>query len=313
MQQKYPLRDGETFKQALHSRAADSSCQQTTSKSACHLVKCQLRMATVYERRVLMEISAPQPKIAGHMRRSYLEVLNSFVRSSPCTPRAQSSKMYRDRPRVGCLGGQRAARCEEQAEDQEGRQISLSQQDLVQLIRSILLLEQQRKCIPLCSNLKLLQVDLQLRKAMVYRSIPYSRLGSNRDARCYRKAYPYLLAFKSACQEGGRLLLQSQQWEAALEHTLVAWRYTSELPQWDTASHNSVKEQCYGVLAAHCASALQRAPPRAGKAGELLRRLKAAQVHSALISPCVQELERILNKPESVAQPSQPSLEDHQH
>lgn len=55
---------------------------------------------------------------------------------------------------------------------------------------------QEKKRVPLCSDLKLLQVDLQLRKARVYRSIPYSRLGSNRDAHCYRKAYPHLLAFK---------------------------------------------------------------------------------------------------------------------
>lgn len=37
---------------------------------------------------------------------------------------------------------------------------------------------------------------MQLKKANVYRSIPYSRLGSNRDAHCYRKAFPHLVAFK---------------------------------------------------------------------------------------------------------------------
>ncbi|XP_035248489.1 uncharacterized protein LOC118213610 [Anguilla anguilla] len=268
-------------------------------------------MATAYhERRVLVEIPAPQPKIAGHMRRSYLDVLNSLVQSSPYTSRAQSSKTQRDRPRVGCLGGQRVAGCGGQGEDLRGPQISLCQQDLVQLISSLFLLEQEKKRALRCSDLKLLQVDLQLRKARVHRSIPYSRLGSNRDARCYRKAYPHLLAFKSACQEGGRLLLQSQQWEEALEHTLVAWRYTSELPQWDTASHNAVKEQCYGVLAANCATALQRAPPGADKAGELLRRLKAAQAHSPLIAPCVQELERILE--DSAARLGHPALRDDQ-
>lgn len=46
------------------------------------------------------------------------------------------------------------------------------------------------------SGLKYLQEDLQLKKANVYRAIPYSRLGSNRDAHCYRKAYPHLVAFK---------------------------------------------------------------------------------------------------------------------
>lgn len=46
------------------------------------------------------------------------------------------------------------------------------------------------------SSLERLQEDLQLKKTSVYRSIPYSRFGSNRDAHCYRKAYPHLLAFK---------------------------------------------------------------------------------------------------------------------
>lgn len=46
------------------------------------------------------------------------------------------------------------------------------------------------------SDLKYLQEELQLRKATIYRSIPYSRLGSNRDAHCYRKAYPHMVAFK---------------------------------------------------------------------------------------------------------------------
>lgn len=46
------------------------------------------------------------------------------------------------------------------------------------------------------SDLKYLQEDLQLKKASIYRSIPYSRFGSNRDAHCYRKAYPHMVAFK---------------------------------------------------------------------------------------------------------------------
>jgi len=103
----------------------------------------------------------------------------------------------------------------------------LSKQQLVQLIRSLILVEQvpvlaihasvvtrfrsphaqcdlKYRCVAsqshepriLASGLKYLQEDLQLKKANVYRSIPYWRLGSNRDARCYRKAYPHLVAFK---------------------------------------------------------------------------------------------------------------------
>ncbi len=47
----------------------------------------------------------------------------------------------------------------------------------------------------LTSDLKLLLEDLHQKKTSVYRSIPYSRLASNRDAHCYRKARPHLMAF----------------------------------------------------------------------------------------------------------------------
>ncbi|KAJ8410026.1 hypothetical protein AAFF_G00210670 [Aldrovandia affinis] len=255
-------------------------------------------MATIHqERRVLVEITAPQPKISGHIRRSYFDVLHSLVGPSPYSSRTGGlSKTEHVLPRQSCVRRQQVAKRENHDEDLQGHQISLSQQELVQLISSLILLEEEKKRMPLCSDLKLLQVDLQLKKARVYRAIPYSRLGSNRDAHCYRKAYPHLLAFKGACQEGGRLLLQSEQWEVALEYSLMAWRYTSKLPQWDTASHNAVREQCYSALAAHCATSLRHQPPRANKAQELLRRFKAAQTQSQLISPCVQELERILEE-----------------
>lgn len=57
-----------------------------------------------------------------------------------------------------------------------------------------------------------------------------------------------------------------------LEHALMAWRYVSELPQWDTANHNALREQCYGILAANCLSALQHYQPAASRGRELLRR-----------------------------------------
>ncbi|KAG7467429.1 hypothetical protein MATL_G00153620 [Megalops atlanticus] len=252
--------------------------------------------ATCQERRVLMEIPAPQPKIVGHIRRSYFDVLNSLMGLSPYSSRNGNISTKSGRQRQSCAGRLQVARCRDQDEALQGRQISLSQQELVQLISSLITLEKGGKRTLPCAALKLLQADLHLKKTSVYRSIPYSRLGSNRDAHCYRKAYPHLLAFKRSCQEGGRLLLRSEWWEAALEHALVAWRYTSELPQWDTGCHNALREQCFSALAAHCTTALRRQPPRADRARELLRRFRAARTHSKLIAPCVEELERILGE-----------------
>lgn len=170
----------------------------------------------------------------------------------------------------------------------------LSKQQLVQLIRSLILVEQSQEPRILASDLKYLQEDLQLKKTNVYRSIPYSRFGSNRDAHCYRKAYPHLVSFKVSCQEWGQVLLRNKEWDAVLEHTLMAWRYTSELPQWDTVNHNALREQCYSILAAHSLTALQHYHPEPIRGRELLRRLKMAQLHSQSVVPCIQELQRVL-------------------
>ncbi|KAI3365959.1 hypothetical protein L3Q82_009791, partial [Scortum barcoo] len=146
-------------------------------------------MAAVCQpRRALVEIPAPQPKIAARMRRSYLEVLSARLAPSPL-PRGRNTKRVQSLDLS--IGGVWSGAMEEQCEKMDEQHAPLSKQQLVQLIRSLILVEQS-----LVSDLKYLQEDLQLKKANVYRSIPYSRFGSNRDAHCYRKAYPHLVAFK---------------------------------------------------------------------------------------------------------------------
>ncbi|KPP79992.1 hypothetical protein Z043_100391 [Scleropages formosus] len=159
-----------------------------------------------------------------------------------------------------------------QSEDVQVKEASLSQQQVVQFIQSIMLHQKQQEPTVTCSDVKVLLEELHLKKTIVYRSIPYSRLGSNRDAHCYRKAYPHLLAFKRFCQEGGRLLLQDQRWEEALEFTLGAWWCTASLPQWEVAGHNVLREQCYGTLADLCTTALRHHRPHYSQALELFRR-----------------------------------------
>lgn len=250
-------------------------------------------MAAVCQpRRVLMEIPAPQPKIETRMRRSYLEILGTRLSPSARGRTAVSRRLQS----LDLWSG----RIQEQCEKMDEQHTPLSKQQLVQLVRSLILVEQSQEPRSLPADLKFLQEDLQLKKAYVYRSIPYSRLGSNRDAHCYRKAYPHLVAFKVSCQEWGRVLLRNQEWEAVLEHTLMACRFTSELPQWDTASHNSLREQCYSILAAQSLAALQQYSPAANRGQELLRRFRMAQLHSQAVTPCIQELQRILVQTEDL-------------
>ncbi|XP_022068178.1 uncharacterized protein LOC110963952 [Acanthochromis polyacanthus] len=251
-------------------------------------------MAAVCQpRRALVEIPAPQPKIAARMRRSYLEILSARLAPSPL-PRGRTTAPKRVQSLDLSIGGVWRGGIEEHCEKMDEPHTPLSKQQLVQLIRSLILVEQSQEPRIMASDLKYLQEDLQLKKANVYRSIPYSRFGSNRDAHCYRKAYPHLVAFKVSCQEWGQVLMRNKEWDAALEHSLMAWRYTSELPQWDTANHNALREQCYSILAAHSLTALEHYRPEPNRGRELLRRLKMAQLHSQSIVPCIQELQRIM-------------------
>ncbi|KAK5847838.1 hypothetical protein PBY51_016935 [Eleginops maclovinus] len=253
-------------------------------------------MAAVCQpRRALVEIPAPQPKIAARIRRSYLEILSARLAPSPLPKgRNATANTKRVHSLDLSIGGVWSKRIEEQCEKMDEHHTPLSQQQLVQLIRSLILVEQSQEPRVLASDLKYLQEDLQLKKANVYRSIPYSRLGSNRDAHCYRKAYPHLVAFKVSCQEWGQVFLRNKEWDAVMEHTLLAWRYTSELPQWDTANHNAMREQCYSILASHSLTALQHHQPEPNRGRELLRRFNLAQMHSQSFVPCIHELQRIM-------------------
>ncbi|XP_012692754.1 uncharacterized protein LOC105908739 [Clupea harengus] len=244
-----------------------------------------------FERRALVEIPEPQPKIAGRLRRSYMDVLSTRAGSLPNSAAFLSK---RGRPLVACTQRQWIGEVDSRGEEVEKSPTTLSSQQLVQLLSSLILLEQEQKCTEHTSNLKLLLEDLLQKKASVYRSIPYSRLGSNRDAHCYRKAYPHLLAFKRSCQEGGQTLERCGEWESLLEFALTGWRCTSELPQWDTASHNVIREHCYSMLAKHCSTALRHHQPAPSKVREMLRRLKMTQGHNQQMSSCVEELKQLL-------------------
>ncbi|KAM4710630.1 uncharacterized protein FYW61_021374 [Anableps anableps] len=257
--------------------------------------------ALCQQRRALVEIPAPQPKIAARMRRSYLEILSARFAPAPLPRGSKNPNTKRTHSLDLNFGGVWGERIEDQCEKLDGHPTPLSKQQLVQLIRSLILVEQSHEPKMVATDLKCLQEDLQLKKTNVYRSIPYSRFGSNRDAHCYRKAYPHLVAFKVSCQEWGQVLLRNKEWDAVLEHSLMAWRYTSDLPQWDTVNHNALREQCYSILAAHSLAALQHYRPEPSRGRELLRRFKMAQLQSQLIVPCIEELQRIMGYTEVIS------------
>ncbi|XP_067287717.1 uncharacterized protein [Pseudorasbora parva] len=226
------------------------------------------------QRSVLVEIPEPQAKITGCLRRSYMEILCS-------RPGVKHTRSRRRRT------PERPLTC----------QTSVSKH----LHDSLLLAEQSVEMMSgsLTSDLPLLLQDLQQKKSSVYRAIPYSRLGSNRDAHCYRKAQPHLRAFKRSCEDGGRLLWRRGEWEKLLEFVQAACRLSGELPEWETSGHNMLRERCYNTLAAFCTATLQKHRPTAHRARGLLRRFRAAPGSRCTIGPCLEELEKILQEHQS--------------
>ncbi|XP_072900646.1 uncharacterized protein [Hemitrygon akajei] len=142
--------------------------------------------------------------------------------------------------------------------------------------------------------LKCAEKQLEIIKSNVFRSIPRWRLGSNRDAYCYHKAHNHLQVFKRTCLEQGKLLLQAGCWETSLNYTLIAWRYTSELPHWDNSFHNESTQQCFTLLAAQGTTALQRSSLELEKYKQLRKRLKIAYTQNKLVKPCLEELDSII-------------------
>ncbi|XP_058647505.1 uncharacterized protein LOC131549382 [Onychostoma macrolepis] len=236
------------------------------------------------QRSVLMEIPEPQAKITGRLRRSYMDIL--------CSRLSVGARRMRRGHALDAGSGRRRT-----ADGLDASETSVSKQ----LLNSLLLAEQsvQMASVSLTTDLKLLLEDLHQKKTSVYRSIPYSRLASNRDAHCYRKARPHLMAFKRSCQDGGRLLLQKAEWEKLLEFVQAACRYASQLPQWETSTHNALREHCYDTLAALCTAALQKHRPAARRARELMRRFRMAPVSRRAIGPCLEQLEKILQEHQS--------------
>ncbi|XP_077081285.1 uncharacterized protein LOC143733929 isoform X1 [Siphateles boraxobius] len=221
------------------------------------------------QRSVLVEIPEPQAKVTERLRRSYMEILCSRLTvTHTCSRRLRSEE--------------RIHACQESK----------------QLMDTLLLAEQsvQMASGSLTSDLSLLLHDLHQKKTSVYRSIPYSRLGSNRDAHCYRKARPHLMAFWRACEEGGRVFERSGEWQKLLEFVQSASRLSGELPLWETSEHNSLRERCYNTLAAFCTTALQKHTPSASRARGLLRRFRAAPASRRVIASCLEELEKILQE-----------------
>ena len=54
------------------------------------------------------------------------------------------------------------------------------------------------------------------------------------------------------------MLLTAQCWEALVQYVIIAWKFNTQLPEWDDVSHNNSKKMCYRTLASQCLQAIKK-------------------------------------------------------
>ncbi|ELU14155.1 hypothetical protein CAPTEDRAFT_224629 [Capitella teleta] len=174
-----------------------------------------------------------------------------------------------------------------------------SQQQLVDVIDNLVCrhpcLEDEIRSELKSPDIKPMEGKLSNLRKDIYRSIPSTRWSSSRDSHCFRKVKGHLQAYKKICLDQARSLTKAQCWEAALKYVCIALKFTSKLPDWDEPSHNSIKAQCFSVLAAQCMISLKRGLMADEVLSKYLVKLKSVAHLNKEIEPCVVFIEKALN------------------
>ncbi|XP_049875157.1 uncharacterized protein LOC126373166 [Pectinophora gossypiella] len=138
----------------------------------------------------------------------------------------------------------------------------LSPTQLISMIRNITHkhpeLEQEiRKEMP-SPDLAPLEEKLSYLKSNIFKSLPTSRLTSKTDSPAYSRASTHISAFKKTVIEQGKVLVESQHWEAVIQYVFLAWSYVKATPVWDNQPHNTQRKQCFRALTNFCMMALKK-------------------------------------------------------
>lgn len=179
----------------------------------------------------------------------------------------------------------------------------LSKSQLLDLVNTLVMerhpdLEQEVRGLIPEPDLQELEEKLQYFQRNIYKSFPYTRYGSSRDAFCYRRVSTHLAIFKKVCINLGNTLLSSQLWDSSVSYVLMAWTYVDGMPNWENTAHNKSKEQCFKTLAVQCKKALTRLTSSLtqDKCQDLLERMKEACEQNTELEPCVTLLTGLQSK-----------------
>lgn len=108
-------------------------------------------------------------------------------------------------------------------------------------------------------DIRPLEENLIALKKNIFKSLPTSRLMKNTDSAAHTRVATHLATFKKAVVEQSRQLNESENWDALLDYSLIAWNYVRSTPVWENNSHNASRRTCFKILAWHCLCALKSA------------------------------------------------------
>ncbi|GFY49248.1 uncharacterized protein TNIN_361641 [Trichonephila inaurata madagascariensis] len=129
-------------------------------------------------------------------------------------------------------------------------------------------------------------------KHNIYKSFPRNVWGSRDSTYCFLRVRTQLEVFKKECLEMCDQFMNSQHWPTVFEFIFIAWKYTMELPDWESVSHNKIKSICMKQLASQCASALKKANLDKVALCEVIERMQEFTSESAIES-CIAFAKRL--------------------
>ena len=138
----------------------------------------------------------------------------------------------------------------------------LSRKQLMDVLKELLdkrpeLEEDVRQSLPL-PDLSVFEERLNYLKRNISRALPNTRLESKTDSMAYSRVAVHLLAFKKELSDQGKRLIEANAWSSVVNHGIMAWNYVEATPNWDNATHNNIKKQCFKALASNLNLALKR-------------------------------------------------------
>ncbi|KAM7358740.1 uncharacterized protein ACRADG_003602 [Cochliomyia hominivorax] len=138
----------------------------------------------------------------------------------------------------------------------------LSQQQLIELIVGKLVANNPKAETELRAQLpkpdiESMEQELLHAKRMIFKSLPTSRLCKKTDSTAYTRAALHLNEFKRLLTQHTKQLHDSAHWDALLDYIFVAWPCVKATPNWDNATHNTIRKQCFKLLTCNCMAAVK--------------------------------------------------------